>query len=88
MAVFALCSELAVVLVFLVMTAEATGGQADVFLNRCLVAFGAADILVLALQLESGLVVIEIPILPVTGVMTGFALGAQGALVHIFLFMA
>ena len=40
------------------------------------------------LKLEAGLVVIEVPIPPIAGVVTGFAIGAEAAHVYVLLLVA
>ena len=81
----ALRSKRAIVPIILAMTADAAGRQNDLRANRSLVAINALERLVFAFQLEPGLVVIEIPVSPVTGVVAGLASRSKRALVHILL---
>ena len=78
----------AVMDVILVITACTGAGQCHLATDRRLVALGTGDVLVLAFQLEAGLVMIEIPALPVARVMTVLAPRPQAPLVHVMLFMA
>jgi hypothetical protein len=86
-AMFALEPEFTIVLVVLVMAAIAGGGQDNFIADRSFVAFDALYVLVLSVQLEVGLVVIEIPVLPIAGVVARVATGSQGALMYVLLFM-
>jgi hypothetical protein len=88
MALFTAPSERTIVLVILVMATCTTGGQFQFSEYRGFMAIGTLEILVLALQLETGLVVVEIPIFPVARVVTSFAIRAQRTFMHILLFMA
>lgn len=88
MATLALITICAIVFVVLVMASDACRSENHLLLDRYVVASGTLDILVLPIQLEVGLVVIEIPILPVAGVMTLLTALPQRLLVCILLFMA
>lgn len=88
MALLAAPSKSPIVLVILVMATGTAGDQLQFHQYRSLVTIGTLEILVLALQLETGLVVAEVPVFPVARVVAGFAIGTQSALVHILLFMA
>jgi hypothetical protein len=88
MAVITLHSKCAIVSVILFVTADATGRLGQFGTYRISVAINALEILVFSVQLEFGLVVIKIPILPVTGVVTGFTAFPESALMHILLFVA
>lgn len=80
--------ERAVMLVVLVVATGATGCQFQFAERWSLVAVPAFEVLVLALQLESGLVVVEIPVLPVASVVAFLTSRPQRALVSVFLFVA
>lgn len=88
MAMFALCAKSTIMLIIFVMAPDTTGGQDYFFDNRCFVAFRTANIFVFSLQLEAGLVVIEVPIFPIARVVTRLATRSQCALMDVLLFMA
>lgn len=88
MAALALAAEGAVMGVVLVVAAAAGGRQYDFPADRFLVAIVTADFPVAVFQLEAGLVVIEIPHLPVARVVAAFALRPQAAFVDILFFVA
>lgn len=88
MALFATPSERAVVLVVLVMATGAAGGQFQLPEYRGFMAIGAFEVLVLALQLETGLVVIEVPVFPIARIVASFAIRTQRAFMHVLLLMA
>lgn len=86
MAVLAAHPICAIVPVVLAVTTDAAGGYLPA--TRRLVAFGTADVPVLALQPEACLVVVVIPVLPVARVMAGLASLPENLLVHILLLVA
>ena len=51
-------------------------------------AIDTLKVLMFSIQLELGFIVIKIPVLPVTGVVTGFTAFPESALMHILLFVA
>lgn len=71
--------------VILVVATDATRRLGKFVANRVLMAPDAFDILVLPVQLEFGLVVIKIPPLPVTGVMTSVTSLSERAFMHVLL---
>lgn len=81
MTTFALSAELPVVHVFLDMAGDAGPPQPDRSRFRLLVAVLALGLAVRAIEGKTGSGVIEIPGLPGTGVVAGFALLAKGGLV-------
>lgn len=83
MAMIALVAEIAVVLVVLLVAADARCRQNHFAAYRCIVTIDALEPLVLPVQLEIGLVVVEIPVFPVPRVVASFASGAKGTFVHI-----
>lgn len=87
MAVVALGTECAIVLVVLLMATDAACSQNDLCSNRGIVAIDTFKILVFAIQLEIGFIVIKIPVFPVAGVVTFLTACAERTLVHILLFM-
>lgn len=87
-AALALAPEGAFMDIVLVVAAATGGRQAELFAFRLLVAIVAADFFVAALQFKAGLVVFEIPNLPVARVVATLALRPQTALVNILLFVA
>lgn len=87
MAMFALDSKCAIMFIILVMAPDTAGGQDYFFDNRCFVAFCTANILVFSLQLEAGLVVIEIPVFPIARIVTRLATRSQCALMDVLFFM-
>lgn len=88
MAVFAQIAVSTIVLVILVVARHATGSQGYFFGYRCLVTFGASDILVFTIQLKVGFIMVEIPSLPITGVMASLTFRPQCAFMHILFFVA
>lgn len=87
MAVLALVSKCTIVLIVLVMAADAIGGQDYLSTHRGLVAFGTADVLVFSIQLEPGFVVVEIPVLPVARVMAIVTACTQRAFMSVLIFV-
>lgn len=85
MATLALATEAAVMHVVIGVAVIARTGNGDLLVHRFLMAFVATDFFVTARKLESGLVMVEIPHLPIAGVMAGFARLAQPALMGILL---
>ena len=83
MTTFTTVAEVAVVHIVLVMTTAASRGHQHFFVHRLLVAgiTIGADLFVRPVQLEIGLVVIEVPRLPVARVVANLALRAEAALV-------
>ena len=88
MAVITLHSKCAIVSVIFLVTTDATGRLGQFGIYRISMAINALEILVFSVQLEFGLVVIKIPVIPVTGVVTGFTAFPESALMHIMLFVA
>ena len=88
MAMIALLSEIAIVLVILIMTTDAGCRQNHFAAYRCIVTIDTLESLVLPVKLEVGFVVVEIPVLPVASVVASFASSAKGAFVHVLLRMA
>ena len=84
---FTLVPERTIMLVILAMTADTTGSQTQFIAGRSFVALGTTDVLVLAIQLESGFIVVEIPVLPVTRVVASLARFSQRAFVSILFFV-
>lgn len=87
MAVFALVSKRTVVLVILVMAADAACSQGYFIAYRGFVAFGTAYVLVFSIQLELGFIVVEIPVLPVTRVVAILTARSQRAFMCVLLFV-
>ena len=87
MAVFALVAKCAIVLIVLVMAANAIGGQGYLIANRGLVTFGTADVLVFPVQFELGFVVVKIPVLPITRIVTILTACSQRAFMRILFFV-
>ena len=87
-AAFALAPEGAVMNVVLVMATAAGGRQIYFLVCRLLVAIVTTGFLVPVFQLEAGLVVIEIPDLPIARVVAALALRPQAAFVDILFFVA
>lgn len=69
-------------LVILVVTTHATAGQFHFFEHGGFVASGALDIFMFALQLETRFVMIEIPALPIPGVVASLAIRSHGTLMR------
>lgn len=80
-------AERTIVFIVLAMAAHAATGQHELAGNRRVVAVDTAQLLMLAIQLEFGFIVIEVPILPISRVMTRATLHTQGAFMHILLLM-
>jgi len=59
-AVFTPASISAIVYIILAVATNAAGGQADFLADRSIVALDTADVLMLTVQLETGLVMVEI----------------------------
>lgn len=71
--------------VILVVAADAGSGQCQFFVYRSLVTIDALEILVFSLQLESGFIVVEIPVFPVARVMASVAGCTQCAFMDVLL---
>jgi len=87
-AALALAPEGAVMDIILVMAAAAGSRQVYFLVCRFVVAIVTADVIVPVFQLEAGLVVIEIPDLPIARVVAALALRPQAAFVEILFFVA
>lgn len=91
MADFALGAEAAIVDILLSVAAHTGPVDECALYGRYLVGYLVTRITfgfpVGTVQAEARFVVVEIPSLPGAGVVTGFALGAEGPLVNIFLFV-
>ena len=87
MAVFAFISECAIVLVILAVATGTADSQDHFIAGRSFVTSSTADVLVLPFQLEQGLVMIEIPALPIARVMTIPAVRPQCALMNVLFFV-
>ncbi len=85
---FAALAKGAIMLVILAVTIDTAPRQGDGTGQWRAVTFHTPDRLVLARQLEAGLVMVKIPIPPIPGVMALFTIGAQSALVYVTLRMA
>lgn len=83
MAVIALVSKIAIVLVVLLVTTDTGCRQNHFVVYRGIVTIDALEPLVLPVKLEIGLVVVEIPVLPVACVVASIASGAKGTFVHV-----
>ena len=88
MALLAASAKRTIVLVVLVMATGATGGQFQFPEYRGFMTIGTLEILMLGLQLETGLVVVEIPVFPIASIVASFANCSQCAFMHILFFMA
>ena len=84
----ALVTICAIVLVILVMTSDARGGQYYFFIYRNIVATDALNLFVFPVQFEVGFIVIKIPAFPITGVMASLTLWTQCSFMNVFFFMA
>lgn len=88
MAMIALLSEIAIVLVILIMTTDAGCRQNHFAAYRCIVTIDTLESLVLSVKLEVGFIVIEIPVFPVASVVASITCSAKGAFVHVLFSMA
>lgn len=87
MAMLTLQSERAIVLVVLFMATDTGGSQHQFGSYRPTVTTNTFNFLVLVVQFEIGLVMVKVPVFPITGVMAGITSRAESPLVHILLFV-
>lgn len=88
MATLAQASETAVMHIVIGVAVIACTGNGDFLIHRFLMAFVATDFFVPTRKLEDSLVMVEIPYLPIAGVMAGFARLPQPAFMGILLLVA
>ena len=87
MAGFTAVAKCTIVFVVLAMASHTRGDQIDFAIDLRVVALDTSELGVLTVQLELGFVVVEIPVFPVTRVVTSLAIGSQCAFMHVLFFV-
>ena len=73
--------------VILFVATDTTGRLGQFGAYRILVAIDTLKVLVFAVKFEAGFIVIKIPVLPVSGVVTSITAFSESALVHVLFFV-
>jgi hypothetical protein len=88
MAVIALHSKCSIMPVIFFVATDTTGRLGQFGAYRILMAIDTLKVLMFPVKFEAGFIVIKIPVLPVTGVVTNITAFSESTLVHVLLFVA